>query len=177
MRDSLQIQVDGNIDHIAKSIGATEAEIVLATRRSLNKTAAWVRTRLLREASSKTGLKQKLIRQRLRMYKATKDRLSASVWLGSSAIVVKAGALGRARQTKTGATVKGNVFDGAFAATMPSGHRGIYERLGRKRLPIEELEVSFQNEYANIINRSIDLGAMQYFEKLLQKELEYIKWK
>lgn len=174
MKDSLQINVDGDIESIARSIEATEAQVALATRRALNKTAMWVRTRLLREASSTTGIKQKDIRQRLRLYKATRDRLSATVWLGSGAIVVKAGALGRMRQTRTGAAVKGHFFEGAFVATMPNGHRGIYERLGRKRLPIEELEVSFQQHYSDIVRRKIDMEAMQYFEVVFERELKFV---
>lgn len=51
------------------------------------------------------------------------------------------------RQTKAGVSVEINpgqrkVIKGAFVATMKSGHKGVFERMGKKRLKIEELKSS-----------------------------------
>lgn len=48
-----------------------------------------------------------------------------------------------ARQTRKGVKVTVNtgspkLFPGAFIATMKSGHRGVFYRLGKQRLPIDE---------------------------------------
>jgi hypothetical protein len=52
-----------------------------------------------------------------------------------------------ARQTKKGVSVEVNrgkrtLVKGAFIATMKSGHRGVFRRRGKARLPIEELRGS-----------------------------------
>jgi len=51
------------------------------------------------------------------------------------------------RQTKKGVSVEVNrgkrtLVKGAFVATLRSGHRGVYRRRGRARLPIDELRGS-----------------------------------
>lgn len=52
-----------------------------------------------------------------------------------------------ARQTKKGVSVEVNrgkrtLLKGAFIATLKSGHKGVYRRRGKARLPIEELRGS-----------------------------------
>jgi hypothetical protein len=49
-----------------------------------------------------------------------------------------------ARQTKQGVRAskpwgRAQVFKSTFLATMPGGHRGVFRRVGRKRLPIQEM--------------------------------------
>lgn len=48
-----------------------------------------------------------------------------------------------ARETGAGVRVnvwgRAQIIQGAFIATMPTGHRGVYRRKGRSRLPIKEL--------------------------------------
>jgi hypothetical protein len=51
------------------------------------------------------------------------------------------------RQTKKGVSVEVNrgkrtLLKGAFVATMRSGHKGVFRREGKARLPIEELRGS-----------------------------------
>ena len=118
--------------------------IPLATSRALNKTAQAVQTVAIKAISADIGVKQSVIRPTLRLDKAHRNRLSARV----NVIDVKRFSLmmidPRAKQTAQGVSYRGQggrrLIAHAFIATMKSGHRGIFKRLGKARLPIRELE-------------------------------------
>ncbi|NSX83905.1 phage tail protein, partial [Wolbachia endosymbiont of Atemnus politus] len=75
---------------------------------------------------------------RVGVYKANRRELRSIISVSS--FFVKAGKLGKMRQTKIGARAGKHMFKGAFVATMRGGHKGIFTRMGKKSLPIEEEE-------------------------------------
>jgi len=113
-----------------------------AASRALNKTAVTVRSRLVKAISSQTGVKQKVVRARTWVKKATYRKLHSRVSLGGLHIALMN--LG-ARKTRKGVTYRlgqgrRQLAGGAFIASMPGGyHIGVFRRLGPERLPIQEL--------------------------------------
>lgn len=90
-----------------------------------------------------------------------------------------------ARQTKKGVTVQVNagkrkLVKGAFIARMKSGHVGVFMRMGKKRLPIEELYSStlahvFRD--ADVIPKVQGIAQSAFtstFSRLLPAELDKI---
>ncbi len=87
-----------------------------------------------------------------------------------------------ARQTRRGVTVEVNrgkrtLIESAFLASMPSGHKGVFVRIGRERLPIDELLGSrpvdallHAGETEKVAKRGQD-SFSKTFERLLSREL------
>jgi hypothetical protein len=149
------VTVVGNFDQVVEAIGATEAQIRISAMRAINKTALWIQSRSAREISDETKIKLKLIRQKLRVVKATRETLKAFIM--GNLYDIKAIKLGGPRQTASGVTVGARKFPGAFIARMPkTGHIGIFKRKTRNRLPIQEQYISFGTNASDIIQRNVD---------------------
>ena len=112
-----------------------------AASRAINRTATKARTRITRRLKDATKLRATDIRQRMRLHRAKAARLAASlVILGTRIPLIRFGA----RQTGKGVTFRDVLHGGRvlaphrFIQRMPSGHRGVFRRLHRSRLPIRE---------------------------------------
>lgn len=68
--------------------------------------------------------------------KAKASRPTASIWIGYNP--VQAAYLGRLVRNKQGAGAGQHFFPGSFLLTMRSGHRSIFHRLNKSRLPLKE---------------------------------------
>ena len=124
-----------------------------AASRAVNKTAGAARTRIVREIAAETKLTPKYLRKRIWIRRASYTRLEALVRIGGHEMPLIAF---RARQTQKGVTYmvvrsRGRqLMAGAFIATMPMGHKGVFKRRGAKRLPIDEqYSQSLQDIYAD----------------------------
>ena len=174
MSSLFTIDVDGaaNISKIIADFNATEKHAVVASMRSLNKTALWLRTQATREISKNRRITQKIIRQRLRILKASRRQLKSHVLASLGGVT--ATKVGKPRQTKTGARVKQYDFPGAFVATMPGGHTGIYKRKRKTRLPIRELSIPLEPESSDIIESFLDSRVKERFETIFRHELRFL---
>jgi len=109
--------------------------------RAINKAAAGARTRVTRRVAKLVTLRQKDVRDQLKLRRATYRKWTAVLTIGG-----KRFALARfgARQTRRGVTYRISRAAGrkriarGFLATMPGGHEGAYERRDRPRLPVGE---------------------------------------
>lgn len=169
---TLDVNGADNISEIIADIGATEKHAVVASMRSLNKTALWIRTQATREISKNRRITQKIIRQRLRVLKASRRQLKSHVL--ASLRGVTATKVGTPKQTRSGAKVKQYNFPGAFVATMPGGHTGIYKRKRKTRLPIRELTIPLEPESSNIIEGLLDNRVKERFETIFRRELRFL---
>jgi len=121
--------------------------------RALNKTIMSARTQVTRALATKIGIKISAIRKLMDYTKATFYGWQARLYISDSRIpLINFGA----KQTKKGVSYTINkksgrkTLAGAFIATMPSGHTGVFERRWDERLPIDEkkgpsLGVVYQN--------------------------------
>jgi len=120
--------------------------------------------------------------------RALRPRRSQGVWaLDVRGTVVPLSAYPH-RQTAKGVSVEVNrgkrtLVEGTFKATMASGHKGVYRRLGAKRLPIQELLGSrpvdallHEGEAQGMLERG-QRSFVSAFDRLLPLELEKIKVK
>jgi hypothetical protein len=166
------INIAGNFDRVAESIGATEAQVRIAAVRAINKTALWIQSRSAREISDESKIKLKLIRQKLRIIKANRNTLKAFVM--ANLYDIKAIKLGIPRQTASGVAIGVRKFPGAFISTMPkTGHVGVFKRKTRNRLPIQEQDVSLSTNAAKIIQHNVEDEASIIFAKYFDHEIHY----
>lgn len=107
----------------------------------INKTARKGRTRVVRKLAENIKIKQAQIRKRVIPTWATLHKWQAILAISGRRIpLMHFGA----RQTKKGVTYMINkktgrkLLPGAFIAEMPSGHKGVFKRKGKARLPIAE---------------------------------------
>jgi hypothetical protein len=100
-----------------------------ATTRAINRAAASTQTLAIRDMSRDLGVRQTVVRQRMRLGRATWQRLVATLTVRGRPLSLL---LFRARQDARGVTyrLRGQVvfIPSAFIATMPSGRRSVFLR-------------------------------------------------
>ncbi len=175
----LSVSVEG-LDEVLDSFDAMDAQIDRASNRAMNKTAKWAARQVARAiaADDQVPLRALYLHQgrtgrhwaRVRFYRADRGRGGkAAVWVGYNPI--KAAYVGALRQKPKGARAGKHFFEGGFLATMRSGHRGVYRRVGKSRLPIEEQTVPLASaeRHVNEVARRIP----QRLADVLEQELNY----
>ncbi len=121
-----------------------EAPAIMA--RSLNRAQTAGQTATVRAVAQDTGLAQKYVKREIRVDRATRSQPVAVVEVAGRRIpLIAFSARGPEPSRGRGKGVsyrlptgRGRVPD-AFIATMVSGHRGVFKRKSRRRLPIVEL--------------------------------------
>lgn len=114
-----------------------------ATARAFNHSGRQLVTAGSRAIARETQLPVRYVRSRIRETLAAPGSLLwamrvAEPYLTLAKFADVAG--GILRQTSKGVTVsKWGFHRSAFIATMPTGHTGVYKRLGKKRFPLKEL--------------------------------------
>ncbi|MBA8757824.1 phage tail protein [Wolbachia pipientis] len=157
------IEVNENIERIIHNIDANKAKIELAAVRALNKTALWLKSQAVREISEEKQIRLKVIRKRLRIIKARKSALKVLIRVYLYDV--------RMRNIKQ-AKIR-TAFNDAFMATMPRGYRGIFKRVGRTALPIQEVKLPLEPEASRIIENLVNYEVERIFEKYFTHELFY----
>ena len=124
------------------------SEYPKAARRAIRKAGSTAQRDMRSEANKRIRAKKRIplryIRDALTLRSKTAGGISEMEWaLEFSGKPVPLTAYPH-RQTKTGVSVEVNtgkrtLVAGAFVATMKSGHRGVFKRMGKARLPIKEL--------------------------------------
>lgn len=168
----LNVNLTDNIKKIIQSVDASQAKITRATVRALNKTALWAKAEATRNLSKDTQIKQQLIRKRLWIIKATRNSMRALIRVGLYGM--NSSKLGNIKQMSKGAMAGKHMFEGAFIATMKTGHRGIFRRKGRTALPIYEVTVPIGENVKKIVNEMNNYKTERVFEKLFHHELNFI---
>ena len=83
-----------------------------AQRRAINKTLGWLRTHIARAVGKQERIAIGTVRQRLRAYPVSGGTMRGKLWFGVNAI--EASRIGRPRQSRTGVSVAGRRYQGAF---------------------------------------------------------------
>jgi len=130
---NIQINVGKNITTIAN-------QFPKAASASLNRIAQGARTELSRDVREEYNIKAADVSKNIVIANATKDNLRVIIRARGSNLPFfifdpRQTAQGVSIMIKTGAR---KVKAGAFLATMKSGHKGVFIREGKKRLPIDE---------------------------------------
>jgi hypothetical protein len=176
----LNLKVD--IKKADKYLRDVERDITKANVRALNKTAAKAKTIVSREIAQDIGMSIAPVKKQIKITKARPVRQVATLQAtGKRVPLIKL----RARQVRRGVTYsagkgKGRkLVPGAFIASMPSGHKGVFKRRGRRRLPITELhgpsipQVFVKGRTERLVNDLVD----KEFEIIFNRELKFIQRK
>jgi len=160
----------GDLDKIAREFEADKKEVEKASKRALKKTANWIKTQVVKELSRATGIKQKIIRDRLKV-KSLKD-LKASVWSGLNRI-----SLMRLdpKQNKKGVRA-GKLFrQSAFLSPIRKGSSKliVYKRRGKERLPVDKQMVDIYEAGKQILESYIDTKAWERFLVIFRQEMKF----
>lgn len=136
----LSISVRSDIRRAMRDLDAKPEVLRKASMRALNKVSQRVKTQAVRALAKRMGVPAKRVRADIDIKKASPHRLAASVaGTGKSIKLIHF----RARQLKKGVAAspwgERHKFPGTFIASMPTGHRGVYRRKDKARLPIKEL--------------------------------------
>ena len=149
--------------------------IPAAAATGLNLAVRKTKTAAVREVANKTGIKQKIIRARIKARKVRlRDRhrrvLQASVT--GALMKVRAAALGEPQKTKTGARVGRHRFEGAFVATSKRrGGSAIFRRKASTRLPLSEQGIEIRRVADTAIRRHLRTTGRQTFEKEFRRQM------
>lgn len=140
MTDALTFDVRADLDAVNRALAGYRNGARTVLRRSLNRTLTPVRATAAREVAADLKLRVGTVRKSLAMRRATNAVLRALVEASGRRIPLIEF---RARQTRRGVTYdlgRGRgLAEHAFVAVMRSGHRGVFRRVGKSRLPIVEL--------------------------------------
>lgn len=172
MKRERQIEVSESMNKVLQSVKAKETQIRQGMVRALNKTALWVRTRLTKELSQKVEIKQKLLRQRIWLRRATRNYMNARIRVGLYGI--KASKLGKMRQTAKGTFAGRKFFEGAFIATMPTGPTEVFKRKYSSSLPIRKEKVEIEQDVIETARKLENYNTERVFERYFRHELNYI---
>ena len=145
-----------------------------ATLRALNKTARWLRTQVVRDTAKSLNIKVGAVKKDLLLLRPNHQHLQAGVALGKNSGVIQAVKLGEPKQSQQGVRTGKRFWSKAFIATMPSGHRGVFRRHGRARLPIQEMRLVVTGHMATVMQNLADDKAAAYFETVFMRELHYL---
>ena len=187
----IKISVEADISGALRKLKVTAEQASKAIPRALNKTATTARAEAAREIKSAGyGLKIRDIKKAISIIRANRSELRAIVRASGKPIPLIEYS---ARQTGKGVTV--NVLrgrkriDGAFIATMPTGHRGVFVHQGetnrwvkrngrrvRTRLPIRELfGPSVPQAFVNtIVQTALQRAIRERFPVVLAQELRFV---
>jgi hypothetical protein len=172
------------------TIASAAAEAVLdqmpglvaqATARALNRGILASRTVMVREMSRDLGMRQADLRDRLRIVEATGSRLSARLSVSGKRLpLITFSARGPEPSRGKGRGVSYRLPGGgrnrhphAFISTMRTGHRGVFVRARKGRLPIRELfGPSLPRVFGKFRPQALARG-LEQFRKTLIAELQF----
>lgn len=165
----IRVELEG-LEDLSRKLRATPDQANRAAKRAISKTVRWAEGQGARAIAREHKLAVRGFRER-RIFRSLPQGkvLQGSVWFGLNPI--KAAYIGRLRQTRKGAYAGQHFFDRAFVATMDSGHRGIYMRRGKKRIPLIEQQVRLS--LAEDIVQDIADRTPQRLSDVLRQELNY----
>lgn len=101
-----------------------------AQRRAINKTLGWLRTHIARAVGKQERIAIGAVRQRLRAYPVSGGAMRGKLWFGVNAI--EASRIGRPRQSRTGVSVAGRRYQGAFFKQVYGSNPDIWIRTSSK---------------------------------------------
>lgn len=152
----MQLNIEGDTRAVLRDLGFRVPQISeRAQVTAMNRTIAKVATQFRRGVSKETGIKQKSLRRRYRVYRAQFRRSSrARVWLGTSVrIPVSEVLTGRGNIPKKFAQyIDYPLGEGkAFQQTI-RGRSSWYSRVGASKYPVVQLKADITKPAQKVIN-------------------------
>lgn len=144
----------------------------IAIARALNRAGASAKTVMVREVAKDLGTKAGDIRDRIGIMEALAHRLQVTLTASSKRIpLIDFRARGpepsRGKGRGVSARLPGGVgrYPHAFIATLKSGHRGVFQRTSKSRLPITQLHGP---SVARSFTKHVQVGITRGVEQLIK---------
>ena len=172
----MRLDVQKQIDRLLKDIELLPNDINKACIFALNRTADWLKGQTSKDVAREKRIKLKLIRQRIRIARANKNKLNTV--LDCDFFGVKAIDLGTPRQDALGTHAGEHFFRHAFPAILKKKElrtgnekQGIYLRKGRSRFPVKAARLEIFQEASKKVKELLGSGAGDEFEKRFIHEM------
>lgn len=141
------LQIKDNLKAANKSLKQMDKAVRQATLSSINRATQRAKTETGRKVREKYLVKQKEVVETISIRKAKSSVLSATLTSkGHNIPLIRFGVTPKRRLKRTPKAVKAAVFRGGAKKPIPrafiaiaGSHLGVFERAGKKRLPIKEL--------------------------------------
>jgi len=141
-------------------------------KNAINRAVRKARSEMVKRSAKALGARQKTVRRRTWISRATARRLIGRARAGRIGFPL---AEFSPRQTNKGVVVRLRgeraLHEHAFIATMPYGHRGVFRRRGRARLPIQELRTESLTEIIEGLGVTPDI--IEAANRVLMKRIEH----
>ncbi|MCP5017262.1 MAG: hypothetical protein GY938_18640 [Ketobacter sp.] len=184
-------KINGDTKQIIRDLRVVNKKVQrAATNRALNDTNRAIHTRVVRGmvASSgvprrffvgqtaktlKSGRERKQIKGIIRKYNSTFKTMKASTWFGLQKKIPVISLVGWGSNKYTKKSLHGKSAQNSFMAVMPdTGHRGIFVRKGRRRLPIQEVVYDFSEYGQDLVEKVGKRLATKTFKRIFTREMK-----
>jgi hypothetical protein len=159
-----------NLADLSDQIGRRKSHIEMAMRRAAGSFVSLLRAYVLTEVRKRVGLpRAEMNRVRIRS-RIVRNRLQASLWVGSNPVAVR---YLNPRFGRKGITAGGKKYPLAFLPYKKRGSSLILQRVGNERLPVEVPRVDINDIVIEVLDR--EWGKLEaYFDKRVLAELATI---
>ena len=141
----VEIDFEKDMKRVKRELKGVQKRIVpAATSSALNRTAKQARTQSARDLKGSLGKSLGLsvsgFKRTIRHIPARVRRLFTVLEVSGRPLpLIRFGARKASKGVSAAPWGKRRIYNGTFIRKMPSGHRGVFKRTGKKRLPIKEL--------------------------------------
>lgn len=170
MAQAISFDITSGVNKMVRGIREDQKKnIPIALSQTINKTVKKARTEADKEIRKELNLPKKRVFKGLTIFKSNRRKLVGRLVASGGAIPLIDF---KARQTKKGVGFKvkkekgRRLLKGAFIATMRNGHRGVFTRSTKSRLPIKEaFSTSIPQAFSNkkIKESLVKLGGSFFF--------------
>ena len=168
--------VAGDLEQTVRALEANSPAARRALIRAVRRVVKSAGTQATRDIAKRSDIPVRALRQTNRVFtrlpfNTQRDQVSGSVWVGYKPISARM--VGELRQEDGGAWAGKYYFERGFIAQMKksSGLRSIFERRGRRRLPIDEGKVALT--IAEPVMRQIERASRARLRDVLIRELNF----
>ena len=163
----LDLNIQSQLEQIPDYFRATQKELLLASKRALNRTTKWVKTHASREVAKASNIPLRTLKARVYgSYKAKKMR--GTVWVGLNKISPKY--IG-AKQNERGVTAGQWTFPKSFIVDSKGGH--VFRRTTKARFPISKQMINFTAEAQSRLEAKIEPMIQKRFFLELERQLQW----
>lgn len=175
MAASFRMSVEENIDDMLRDLNHVQKKLApAAAARALNKAATVARKESTRAISNRRGITpQRLVRDRLRIAKSHKSRLTAYIYakLHPVRAIEMATSERGGKRARKGIKSGPNIFHRAFLAYRGKKKYGVYERQTREQFPIVERVIKLLPQADSIIRKIISTSGLAAFKKEFERQM------
>lgn len=165
----MKVSIDGNFKEVERAIAGLPSKIVTpAMIQSINRTSTRAASKGRRAIRNVTGIKLKATKSRVHRStkKTTKKNLERKIFVRTLFDAPYSKAFNKSEIKKSSSLNRRS-----FTATMKSGKFSRWQRVGKERLPIEELKVPLHPQGTKAAEKAIKNTVQQMFVKELSRSI------